>query len=750
MTETKKPNETRSMDMDNTKKNIVKKTPRFEGRSEDLKQAVFDVVDSKQKQAESYAKALREIAIFVGKEYKHGNDIANVVESLKIPDIDVDKPETPSVPIGSTKLDPTDEAIWKEEVKLFVQRKSSLSMNLKKLYALIWGQCSDGMRAEIEANHAYEEMKNKLDTIGLLKAIRGVTHSFKAQVNALQSLHIAKRTFYHLHQGNDSVPMYYEKFKTAVEVVKEMNGSLGRDMGMTLYHLQKNNLTWEGATMKEKELASDQGHEGYMATAFILGSDRRRYGRYIEDLQNDFLQGQDNYPASLVSAYNILLGWKCDPRNMIQVTRGYANDGLSFANIAGKDPLIGKDGKPMTFHEGITCYRCGRSGHYSNECPFGDDDDGVKKNNKKGEKASMMLMNAFNTGEFHQSANSAFTFCNSTETKQSKDCTLTPHTDTDSGHMTQLTTLSDVGNNTTDDKTAFLFCIKTVPGNTRTQSTTLSTLTHVNSRWILLDNQSTADIFSNPDLLIGIHKTSHTLTIHSNSGTNKTNMRGILPGYGEVWHDPNGIANILSLAHVKAKYHVTYDSGKGNHFCVTKPDGTTRYFKESSTGLFYLDIDNPDINIDNSPNSALAFLNTVSSRQQHYTPREYQRAIAARRLQHTLAGADSNHLINLLNKKLIKNCDLNSDDVRAANDIFGKDIMSLKGKTTHSKSKHVPNNKVIIPPSILDRHQNVTICIDIMKVNRIPFFISIARNIQFISAEFIANMKDTTLITSIR
>ena len=107
------------MDMDNKKRNPIKKIQRFEGRSKDLKEAVLDIIASNQKQAENYAKALREIAIYVGKEYKHGNDTANVIEFLEIPNMDGDKPTAPSMPIGADKRDPTNEAIWKEEVKLF-------------------------------------------------------------------------------------------------------------------------------------------------------------------------------------------------------------------------------------------------------------------------------------------------------------------------------------------------------------------------------------------------------------------------------------------------------------------------------------------------------------------------------------------------------------------------------------------------------------------------------------------------------
>jgi N-acetylmuramoyl-L-alanine amidase len=48
-----------------------------------------------------------------------------------------------------------------------------------------------------------------------------------------------------------------------------------------------------------------------------------------------------------------------------------------------------------------------------------------------------------------------------------------------------------------------------------------------------------------------IQKADFFMDIHCNAGATSTNLVGDLPGYGEVWYHPNGIANILSLAGVK-------------------------------------------------------------------------------------------------------------------------------------------------------------------------------------------------------
>ena len=89
---------------------------------------------------------------------------------------------------------------------------------------------------------------------------------------------------------------------------------------------------------------------------------------------------------------------------------------------------------------------------------------------------------------------------------------------------------------------------------------------------LLLDNQSTCDIFCNPKLLKNIHSTPNSMSVKRNCGSITTNKIGYLKNYGDVWFDERAITNILFLKNVKQKYQVTYDSSTDGVFTVHKPD----------------------------------------------------------------------------------------------------------------------------------------------------------------------------------
>ena len=50
--------------------------------------------------------------------------------------------------------------------------------------------------------------------------------------------------------------------------------------------------------------------------------------------------------------------------------------------------------------------------------------------------------------------------------------------------------------------------------------------------WVLLDDQSTVDIFCSEELLVEIHTIDKSIIIRTNGGETVVNMVGCFPGYG--------------------------------------------------------------------------------------------------------------------------------------------------------------------------------------------------------------------------
>jgi hypothetical protein len=91
------------------------------------------------------------------------------------------------------------------------------------------------------------------------------------------------------------------------------------------------------------------------------------------------------------------------------------------------------------------------------------------------------------------------------------------------------------------------------------------------------------------------------------------------------------------------------------------------------------------------------------------------------------------------------NCPVSKADIRAAEDIFGRDLGSLKEKPVRQSISQVMADVDAIPEEVLRVGQDVTVAIDIMFVNKIPFFIALSREIKFGTVESVPNSQVTTI-----
>ena len=100
----------------------------------------------------------------------------------------------------------------------------------------------------------------------------------------------------------------------------------------------------------------------------------------------------------------------------------------------------------------------------------------------------------------------------------------------------------------------------------------------------------------------------------------------------------------------------------------------------------------------------------------------------------------------MIKKNMINNCPVTVEDVMRAERINNPSVHVLKGKTVRTKPILVVTDYVAVPHAIFEENRNVTLSVDVMFVNRIPFLTSISRNLKFTIAETLQNRTTSQLV----
>jgi hypothetical protein len=156
------PYQTGNQNNNNSNRNFTPRQTKFKGECTEMKGSVYDNADCRQ--ADLFTKTNKVLAGYVGRTFKYGGDTGIAIESLAIPDLDM--PDDPPDDANRTIV-----KICEKEVDEFIKRRSAMRENIKTLYSLVWGQCSENMRSRVEASPGYRVIADSLDGIGLLRSI---------------------------------------------------------------------------------------------------------------------------------------------------------------------------------------------------------------------------------------------------------------------------------------------------------------------------------------------------------------------------------------------------------------------------------------------------------------------------------------------------------------------------------------------------------------------------------------------------
>jgi len=163
------------------------KQPRFEGACAEMKGYVFDCLPSKTKQADKYTKTIEMLKTYAGRNYS--SNVTKAITNLTRPTLT--EPNRPADPNDVFSM-----KIWDRKLQMYLNEERDLDEHLRKLYSLIWGQCSEAMKTRLQETDRYDTVSANMDSLGLLEVIRGLVFQYRTNQHPILAMHDIKCNFY--------------------------------------------------------------------------------------------------------------------------------------------------------------------------------------------------------------------------------------------------------------------------------------------------------------------------------------------------------------------------------------------------------------------------------------------------------------------------------------------------------------------------------------------------------------------------
>ena len=571
---------------------------------------------------------------------------------------------------------------YEQRVKLIFDQ----NFNSQKIAGLIFGQLSRISEEKVREHKEWPELYKRMRGLDLWRIIKE-THSTAITGVTETDKQAARSRFSSCRQypKDESISDFKRRFDDAVALLKATGGT--------------------------------QPDEQELATQFTYKLDRGKYAKYIEQLENLVTLKAVDFPKTLAEAYNnaskfvVAKEREGKVRSSESVFNTNTTEKESKPKQPKKDKSVGKQPneskhkakkqkndhqhskacltEDTTNGKTLICYLCGELGHFVNRCP--------------------LLSRA---AELLKSTNDSVNYSQFDEE------------DNDSQGESAFVVVSES-----------VLTKRTLESSTDTIFKAKSDSKRLKETDVLLDNQATAGIFHNKELLSNFRETERRATISGVGGDSlSTNTVADFEGFGEVFYHPKAAANILSFSKIEAKHKIEYLPRKG--FIVKLNPKTSVIFTrrtkgEPGEGLYVADM---------KGHKVYNTLATVKDNASQFTKAEQSDAKRALLFEERMGFPSKADAIAIANNGVMTNIPITSSDIRRAAAIYGPNPAALKGKTTEKKPRSA-KLEFVLKPEV----RTITLHIDTLFVAGKPILLSVSSPLHLTVVNKLASRSATEL-----
>ena len=232
-------------------------------------------------QVDQFLKSEKEFRMWVGRVYS--NEIYAYIKNGAVPAFD--EPQAPAG-VGDKPPSMAELERFKMKLKQVLDKQERFDQDKGRLFRELASLCDTAMQHKSQSHEKYKELEKDHDVTGLMSLYKELVYSTDNSQEQYWVMAEQMSTLCNLYQTRkETLADFWNRWDGQRKVTEAIYGPLIPSI-------------MKGKATEQQERARD----AFLSRLFLGSLNRYRYGSDLDELQNDFVNGANNYPKDPASA----------------------------------------------------------------------------------------------------------------------------------------------------------------------------------------------------------------------------------------------------------------------------------------------------------------------------------------------------------------------------------------------------------------------------------------------------------------